>query len=174
MSELLRVGIIGKAQGIRGEVRVHPTTDTLEDFMEIDNFILGKSRIRGLSELTLEKVRIQKNFCIVKFEEIKDRNNAELLNGAELFIDRADAIEPEEGMYYYSDIIGCEVVTEDGRVLGTLTDIYETGANDVYSVVNKETKKEILLPAIKDVILDVDVSNKKILVHLLSGLEDLN
>ncbi|MCR4781154.1 MAG: ribosome maturation factor RimM [Lachnospiraceae bacterium] len=173
MTDKLRVGIIGKAQGIRGEVRVHPTMDTLEDFLEIDKVILMKSRIKDLKELTVQKARIQKNFCIVKFKEIEDRNNAELLNGAELYINREDAPELEEGEYYYSDIIGCTVITDEGKTLGVLKDIYETGANDVYSVVN-ESKKEYLLPAIDDVILDVDVLNKVMKVHMLNGLEDLN
>lgn len=173
MEKELRVGVIGKAQGIRGEVRVHPTTDTLDDFLELDNFKLKKNRNKDLNTLTIEKARIQKNFCIVKFKEIADRNAAELLNGSELYINREDAPELPEGVFYYSDIIGLKVITDDDRELGVLKDIYETGANDVYSVVNSDGK-EILLPAIPDVILSTDLDEGIIRVHMLCGLEDLN
>jgi 16S rRNA processing protein RimM len=173
MEKELRVGVIGKAQGIKGEVRVHPTTDSLEDFLELDNFTLKKSRIKGINILTIDKARIPKNFVIVKFNEIKDRNSAELLNGSELYINREDAPELPEGVFYYSDIIGLKVITDDDREIGVLKDIYETGANDVYSVVN-EDGKEILLPAIDDVILSTDLEEGIIRVHMLDGLEDLN
>lgn len=170
--EKLRVGKIGKAQGIKGEVRVHPVMDDISSFLSLDK-VLTEEKGRPERTLNIENARIQKDFCVVKFKEINDRNEAETLNGLDLFIDRDDAGELNDNEYYYSDIIDSRVVTLDGRELGVVADILTTGANDIYSVCDKNGH-EILLPAIKDVIKEVDTSNKVIKVELLKGLEDLN
>ena len=109
---------------------------------------------------------------IVKFREFSSIEEVERLRQAELYVSREDAIPLEEGEYYLADLIGMEVCDEDGTVLGTLTDVIETGANDVY-VVTRENKKELLIPNIPSCILEVDIDSGRMKVHLLPGLEDL-
>jgi 16S rRNA processing protein RimM len=170
--EKLRVGKIGKAQGIKGEVRVHPTMDDISDFLSLDKVVTEEKNMPSRT-FHIEKGRIQKDFLVIKFKEINDRNEAEMLNGLDVFIDREDAGELNDNEYYYSDIIDSEVFTIDGRKLGVIRDIITTGANDIYSVVDNKGH-EMLLPAIKDVIKEIDIQNKLIKVELLKGLEDLN
>lgn len=171
MEEKLRIGIIGKAQGLKGEIRIYPTTNVFSDLLDLKNVFVKKENENIYKAFTIKSARISKDFCVVKFEEIEDRTQAKFLTGKEVYVDRKDAPKLSKDEFYYKDIIGCEVFSDDGRNLGTIKEIYETGANDVYRVVGE---KEILIPAIKDVVQKVDISHKKIKVHLLKGLEDIN
>ena len=166
MEQYLKVGVISSTHGIRGEVKVFPTTDSPERFETIKNVILetGKQQI----PLEIAGIKYFKQFVIVKFKGIDNINDIEKYRGMELYVSREDAVELEDDEFYIADLIGMKVVTEDGD-LGVLKDIMETGANDVY-IIDTEKYGELLLPAIHDCILDVDVENNVMIVHLLEGL----
>ena len=170
MNKELRVGVILKTHGIRGEVKVYPVTDSPDRFHSISNIILRQGKL--CRYLEIEKARVQKNLVIVKFRGIDDINEVESLKGAELYVKREDGAELQEGEYYIADIIGITVKDDTGREIGTVTDVLETGANDVY-IVERPGMKDLLLPAIKDCILQVDIEENVMTVHLLDGLWDL-
>ena len=167
----LAVGHIIGVHGLRGELKVELYTDFPERFEPGATLFLGT----GLEEVTIGQVRPHKGHLLLRLDGITDRTAAEALRGQWLFVDEADAAELEEGEFWIHDIIGLRVETEDGSVLGEVTDVLPTGANDVYIVrpapgVTRE--QEILLPAIADVILAVDVAAGTILVRLPDGLID--
>ena len=166
MEQYLKVGVISSTHGIRGEVKVFPTTDSPQRFETLKNVILetGKQQI----PLEIAGIKYFKQFVIVKFKGIDNINDIEKYRGMELYVSREDAVELEDDEFYIADLIGMKVVTEDGD-LGVLKDIMETGANDVY-IIDTDKYGEILLPAIHDCILDVDVEKNIMTVHLLEGL----
>lgn len=155
MEDLIRVGVIINTFGVKGEVKIYPDIDYFDELERV--FIEGK-------EYKIEKLREQKDIIIAKFEGIDDINQIEHLKNSEVMIALEDRPELPEGKHYVGDLLGLEVITEDGQVLGTLDNIYNTGANDIYEV------GEILLPATDEVIKQIDMENKKIIVHLLKGL----
>ncbi len=167
MEQLLQVGVVTSAHGICGEVKVFPTTDDKERFRQLEKVLLdtGKETI----PLEIQGVKFFKRFVIVKFKGIDDRNNVEKYKGRPLFVERKDAVPLGEDEYFIADMLGMEVVTEDGEPFGTLKDVITTGANDVY-VVDSKSHGEVLIPAIRQCILDVDVQTGRMTVHLLDGL----
>lgn len=167
MDNYLRVGVITTTHGIRGEVKVFPTTDDPGRFKDLKKLFLDTGK--ELLPLELEGVKFFKQMVILKFKGIDNINDIEKYRGKDLLIHREDAVALEEGEYFIFDLIDSTVYTEDGKELGTLTEILTTTANDVY-VVNTSAGKELLIPSIKECILDIDVTNKKIVVHLLDGL----
>lgn len=167
MEDLLRVGVITTTHGLKGEVKVYPTTDYPERFEEIEEVLLDTGREK--KPLTIQSVRYFKNQVILKFKEINNINDIEKYKQCELWVTRENATPLEEDEYYIADLIDCEVVLEDGSHFGTLVDVMETGANDVY-VVESEAHGEVLLPAIMDCIKEIDIEEGKIVVHLLDGL----
>lgn len=166
MEQFLQVGVISSTHGIRGEVKVFPTTDNADRFLDLKQVILdtGKEQI----PLEIQNVKFFKQFVIVKFKGIDNINDIERYKGKRLLVSREDAVELEEDEYYIADLIGMEVVTDEGEK-GTLKDVIETGANEVY-VIDFEQLGEVLVPAIHQCILDVDVENMHMKVHLLEGL----
>lgn len=169
MEQFLRVGVISSTHGICGEVKVYPTTDDPERFLELDEVILDTGREHKILEI--EGVKFFKNQVILKFKGYDNINDIEKYLKKDLLVDREHAVELGENENFIADLIDMEVVTDEGKVLGTLTDVIETGANDVYAVKTPEGK-EILLPAIRDCILDVDVDEKRMTVHVMEGLLD--
>lgn len=169
MEQYLRVGVITTTHGLKGEVKVYPTTDEPERFDNLDEVILRIGKIERI--LHIASVRYFKNLAIVKFKELGKIEDVENLRQAELYVSRENAVPLEEGEYYIGDLIGMEVSTDDGEFLGTLKDVIETGANDVYEI---STKKygNVLIPVIEQCIIDVDIENGKMVVHLLPGLID--
>ncbi len=167
MSEYLRVGVISTTHGIRGEVKVFPTTDDINRFKYLKQIILdtGKEYI----ELEVEGVKFFKRLAILKFKGIDNINDIEKYKGKDLLVTRENAVGLEKDEYFISDIIGSKVITDEGAELGELKEVMATGANDVY-IVTAQDGKEILLPSIKECILDVDAVNKIIKVHVLPGL----
>lgn len=167
MDNYLRVGVITTTHGIKGEVKVYPTTDDINRFESLKQVFLdtGKEYI----PLEVEGVKYFKQLVILKFKGINDINDIEKYRGKDLLVSRDQAIELEEDEYFIYDLIDSEVYTDGGDKLGILTEILTTAANDVYVVKTKENK-EILLPSIKECILDVDTKNKKITVRLMDGL----
>lgn len=170
MNAELRIGVISKTHGIRGEVKVYPTTDSPMRFETLDEVKLKIGRTE--KTLKIESVRYFKNLVILKFEGIDNINDVERYKGAELYIPREEGEELDEDEYYIADIIGIEVYTEAGELLGTVRDVLETGANDVYAV-TRPGKKELLLPAIRDCVKEVDLENNRMTVHVMDGLLDL-
>ena len=169
MEQFLRVGVISSTHGIRGEVKVYPTTDDPERFLDLDEVILDTGREHKI--LVIEGVKFFKNQVILKFKGYDNINDIEKYLKKDLLVDREHAVELGENENFIADLIDMEVVTDEGKVLGTLTDVIETGANDVYAVKTPEGK-EILLPAIRDCILDVNVDEKRMIVHVMEGLLD--
>lgn len=166
MEQLLQVGVISSTHGVRGEVKVFPTTDDAQRFKSLKNVILdtGKEQM----PLEIQGVKFFKQFVILKFKGIDNINDIERYKGKSLYVTREDAIELEEDEYYIADLIGMDVSTDEGET-GKLVDVIETGANEVY-VVEFEKYGEVLIPAIHDCILDVDVESMQMKVHLLEGL----
>ncbi|GAA0799346.1 ribosome maturation factor RimM [Faecalicatena orotica] len=166
MEQYLQVGIISSTHGIRGEVKVFPTTDDPARFKVLKNVILdtGKEQI----PMEIQGVKFFKQFVIVKFKGIDNINDIEKYKGKSLLVTRENASPLEEDEYYIADLIGMTVFTEDGE-FGVLKDVIETGANEVYVVDSKE-HGEVLIPAIHDCILDVNVEEQTMKVHLLDGL----
>ena len=166
-NDYLQVGVITSTHGIKGEVKVFPTTDDPNRFRALKDVVLdtGKEQI----PLEIEGVKFFKQYVILKFKGIDNINDIEKYRKMPLLVSRENAVELEEDEYYMADIIGMDVYTEDGEKFGVLEDIMETGANDVY-VVSTEAHTEVILPAIHDCILDVDTENRKMTVHLMDGL----
>lgn len=167
MEDLLKVGVITTTHGVRGEVKVFPTTDEAERFLELDYVLLDTGR--ELRRLEIQNVKFFKNLAILKFKGIDNINDIEMYKGRDLWIPREEGQELAEDEYYVADLIGMQVVLENGTVFGTLKDVMETGANDVY-VINTKDKGEVLLPAIRECILDVNVEENTMTVHLMKGL----
>lgn len=170
MDNLLRVGVITTTHGVRGEVKVFPTTDDMHRFESLKNVILdlGKEQC----SLEIEQVKFFKNMVILKFKGLDNMNDVEAFRQKDLLITREQAVELGPDENFIADLIGLSVVTDEGKLLGILDDVLQTGANDVYSVKTGEGK-ELLLPAIKECVLNVDLEKKEILVHILDGLLDL-
>ena len=170
MEDMLRVGVISSTHGVRGEVKVFPTTDDPARFEELETVLLdtGKEKL----ELEIAGVKFFKNMVILKFKGYDSINDVERYRGRDLWITREQAVPLGEDENFVADLIGLAVVTDGGETLGTMKDVMFTGANDVY-VVERENGKELLLPAIKDCILDVDLENGVMTVHVLDGRLDL-
>lgn len=168
-NDLFRVGVIANTHGIRGEVKVYPTTDDLNRFDQLKEVILDTGRER--INLQVQGVRYFKNMAILKFKGIDNINDVEKYKGKDLLVTRENAVPLEENEYYIADLIDMEVYNEDGSRLGILNDVMQTGANDVY-VIALENGKELLLPNIDQCILDVNTEENKMTVHVLEGLMD--
>ncbi len=168
MEDFFRVGVIANTHGIRGEVKIFPTTDDVKrfDYLKEAYIDAGKEKIK----VEVSSVRYFKNLVIVKFKGIDNINDIERYKGKDLLVTRENALPLEEGEYYLADIIGANVYTEDGDLFGSLEDVIETGANLVYSV--QHEGKEVLLPVIDDCVKEVNVEEKKVIVHIMKGLLD--
>ena len=169
MKERLQVGVISSTHGVRGEVKVFPTTDDMTRFKKLKEVILVTEKTEKVLKIT--SVKFFKQFAILKFQGIDSLNDVEIYKGASLFVDRKNAVKLEKDEYFIADLIDLSVVDEDGNELGVLVDVMKTGVNDVYIVENEEGK-ELLFPAIKECVLDVDFKQKKITVHVMDGLLD--
>lgn len=167
MDKMLQVGVISSTHGIRGEVKVFPTTDDVNRFKKLKEVHLDTGKEMIL--LHPESVKFFKQFVILKFKEFNSINNVEAYKGKSLLVDRENAVRLRKGEFFIADLIGLKVVTEDGNSFGVMTDVMQTGANDVY-VVKRDTGEEVLLPAIKECIKEIDIENGQITVHIMDGL----
>ena len=168
MEQFFHVGTITSPHGVRGEVKVYPTTDDPERFLDLKTVILRKRENEPGKVYGIARVHFLKNMVLLQLEGIDDRNTAELFRGYELYVPREDALPLHEDEYYIADLIGMDVYTETEK-LGVLKDVMQTGANDVY-VVRSGRYGEVLIPAIKACIMKVDVACGRMDVHLLPGL----
>ena len=186
MEKYLRIGVITKAHGLNGEVKVFSTTDYPERFKEVREVLLKTPK--GQIETEIEGVKFAGGMAVVKFSAFDDVSQVNDLHGTEIYIDRKYGQHLEEGEYYIADLIGCSVYADEdlsvypklkikGNRLGTVKDVLQTGANDVYVVDTGVAQKkdsrynvDILLPVIPQCILKVDIEKEEIYVHLMEGL----
>lgn len=169
MEEFFKVGIITSTHGVRGEVKVYPTTDDARRFKRLKEVILnnGKEQI----PMEIESVKFFKQFVILKFKGIDNINDVEKYRKSELYVTRKNAVRLNRDEYFVADLMGLTVKDEDGTDIGVLREVMETGANDVY-VIDLKDGRELLLPAIKQCVLEVDVEAGFIRIHILEGLLD--
>lgn len=170
MEQKLQVGIITATHGLKGEVKVYPTTDDPGRFRRLKKVILDNGKVSV--DLEIESVKYFKQFVILKFKGLDDIEQVEKYRKASLYVTRDNAVRLKKDEFFIADLIDMKVVNEDGSPLGTLRDVITTGANDVYEVALPEGGS-VLIPAIKECILEVDVENAVMKVHLLEGLLDL-
>lgn len=169
MEDLLRIGVITTTHGLRGEVKVFPTTDDVRRFDDCDEVILVTKK-ENLT-LHIEHVRYFKNLVIVKFKEFHDINEVEQFRKCDIMVTRENAVPLEEGEYFICDIIGAGFFDEEGNQIGVVKDVLETGANSVFSVMTPEGK-EVLFPSIPECIQKVDTEKKEVIAHIMPGLMD--
>lgn len=167
MEDLLQVGVITSTHGIRGEVKVFPTTDDVKRFKKLKQVILDNGKERR--DLEIESVKFFKNMVILKFKGIDNINDVEKYKQSPLFVTREDAVPLGDDEYFIADLIGLNVQSDEGEELGVIADVLQTGANDVY-VIKKKGMNDLLVPAIKDCVKEVCVEEGRMLVHLLPGL----
>lgn len=170
MNAMFTVGRIVNTHGVKGELKVMPTTDDPKRFEKLKSIFVER---KTMESYEIQSVRYHKDFVLLKLKGIEDMNAAELLKGSVLKIERKDSLPLKKDEYYICDLFGLKVFTEEERYLGELVDIIETGSNDVYAVRKEDREKDLLLPAIKQVIKQVDIEGQRMVVHLLEGLEEL-
>ncbi|MDE6917492.1 MAG: ribosome maturation factor RimM, partial [Lachnospiraceae bacterium] len=169
MEDLLQVGAITQPHGIHGEVKVFPTTNDVRRFRKLKEVILdtGKEKMT----LEIEGVKFFKQYAILKFKGFDSINDIEKYKGKALLVTRENAVKLGRDEYFIADLIGMKVQDENGQHLGVLTNVIETGANDVYAV-KFEDGREVLFPAIRQCILGVDMESRQMTVHIMDGLLD--
>lgn len=167
MSDELQVGVITQTHGIRGEVKVFPTTDDAARFKRLKEVILDTGRER--QTLKIESVKFFKQFVILKFQGYDSINDIEKYKRSRLLVPREQAVKLKKDEYFVADMIGLKVMTDEDEEFGELKDVLATGANDVYVVVRTDGT-EVLLPAIKECILAVDMEQRMMRVHIMDGL----
>ena len=167
MEAYFRIGVITTTHGLKGEVKVYPTTEDPHRFEELEVcYLLDRGEYKPL---TITGCRYFKNLVILGFKEIEDIDQAMLLKRKELYVDREHAIPLEEGEYYLVDVIGSTAVDEDGNVLGTMTDYLESAAQLIY-IIHTEDGKDVLVPAVDEFIREVNVEEKRMVIHTIPGL----
>ena len=169
MEKYLEIGQIVNTFGIKGQVKIVPFTDDITRFDELKEIYVEKKN--ELKLFQIEQVNYKKNMVILKLKGIETVEEAEKLRNCYLKIDRKDAKKLPKDTYFIVDLLGLDVYTDEGKLIGKVDDIYNAGSSDIY-VVKDELGKQILLPAIKDVLKEVDLENQKIIVHLIKGLVD--
>ena len=163
----LEIGQIVNTFGIKGFVKVNPFVDDVLRFDDLEKVYIRRNK--EIKELQVEEVKYHKNMVLVKFKGIDKVEDAEPLRNFYLEVDRENAIELEEGEYFIADLLGMNVLTEENEELGKLEDVFNAGSSDIY-VVKTEEGKQILLPAISEVVKEINLKENKIIVHLLEGL----
>lgn len=167
MNNILQVGAVTSTHGLAGEVKVFPTTDDPKRFKKLKQVLLDTGK--DMLPLEVEHVKFFKNMVILKFKGYDRIEDIMGFKGKNLYVTRENAVRLKKDEYFIADLIGMKVYTEDEAYLGELTEVITTGANDVYTV-HMENGKDVLIPAIGQCILDVDVEHETMQVHLLEGL----
>ena len=167
MNKILQVGAVTSTHGLAGEVKVFPTTDDPKRFKKLKQVLLDTGK--DMLPLGVEHVKFFKNMVILKFKGYDRIEDIMGFKGKNLYVTRENAVRLKKDEYFIADLIGMKVYTEDEAYLGELTEVITTGANDVYTV-HMENGKDVLIPAIGQCILNVDVEHETMQVHLLEGL----
>ena len=168
-NSLLEVGKIVNTHGLRGEVKVVAWTDSPDDFEKIKTVYI-KMKSEQIS-LKIKSIKYQKNNLIIKFDEFNNINEVLPYKNAVLYADREELGPLDEGVYYIVDLIGLDVITDDGEKVGVICDVFNAGASDIYDV-KREGKKNLLLPVIDEVVKEVDLENGRVVVNIMEGLDD--
>ena len=169
MEQFFQVGIYTNTHGVRGEIKVFPTTDDPNRFRKLKKVIMRTEKGDRLMEIA--GIRFSKQMVLMKFKGIDNINDIEMFKGSGLYVPREDAIPLGKDEYFIADLIGITVYTDEGEELGRLSEVLQTGANDVYVVTGKD--REYLLPAIADCVQTVDPEGGRMVVHMMEGLLDL-
>ncbi len=169
MEKLLKVGVISSTHGLKGEVKVFPTTDDVKRFRQLKEVLLDAGDEKTV--LQIEQVKFFKQFVILKFKGIDDIEDVQKYKGKDLLVTRENAVELKKDEYFIADLIGVSVISDDNSLRGILKDVIQTGANDVY-VIDLEDRRQLLLPAIKECVLMVDLDENIMKIHVLDGLLD--
>lgn len=167
MGEKIRIGQIVNTQGLKGEVRVYPLTDYKERFEE-----LGYVYLEGDTDekIEIEKIRYKNRLVVLKFKGLDNINDVEKLKDKYVVIEKENMRELPEDTYYISDLIGSEIIDQDDNTIGSLVDVIQNAAQDVYVVESKINKKKIFIPVVKEFVKEVNLQDKKIKVKLIEGM----
>jgi len=171
MDDLLKVGVITSTHGIRGEVKVFPTTDDPKRFLDLEEIILDTGKEK--KTLSIQYVKFFKNMVILKFKEFDNINDVEIYRQKDLYVTREQAVPLEENEYFIADLIGLKAVSDEGEELGEIADVLQTAANDIY-VIKKKGTLDLLVPAIRECVLSVNIAGGMVTLHLLPGLREVN
>lgn len=168
--DMFRVGVYSNTHGIKGEIKVFPTTDNISRFDYLKEIVMdcGKD---GMKNFEVSGCRYFKNMVIMKIKGIDNINDIEKYKGADIYVTRENAQPLEEDEFYIADILDADVYSDEGEKIGIINDCMQTGANDVF-VVKMNNGKEALFPVIKECVLDIDTDEKKVTVHIMPGLLD--
>ena len=168
--DLFQAGVITTTHGVRGEVKVFPTTDDPARFKKLKKVLVDTGKTQ--TELEIASVKFFKNMVILKFKEYDNINDVEYLRQAKIMVTRDQAVKLKKDEYFIADLLDMKAVSDEGEDLGVIADVLQTGANDVY-IIKKEQKKDLLVPAIKDCIKNVDMEQNVMTIHLLPGLQEI-
>ena len=166
MDKQICIGTIVAPHGVRGDIRILPQTEHPEQFLDLDYLLLDDGRT-----LHLTNARFHKRMALVKCREVNNMNEAELLRGKKVFIRTEDLPELEEGEFYVADLLGCKVIDTAGAKIGELKDVISTGSNDVYVVATAEGK-ELLVPALKQHVKEINPEERRIVVELPEWVDE--
>lgn len=167
MEDTFKIGVVTTAHGVHGELKVFPTTDDPKRFKKLKEVIVvnkGESK-----NLKVQGVKFFKQFVIIKLETIDTMDDAYLYRNAELCVTRENAVKCEKDEYFIADLLGIKVYDDCENYIGELTEVYQTGANDVYEI-KRTDESTVLVPAIKDCIIDVSIKEQRMTIHVLEGL----
>jgi 16S rRNA processing protein RimM len=167
--DMFRIGVITTTHGLKGEVKVFPTTDDVGRFKTLKNCVIRTKK--GDIEVEKKECKFFKNMVILSFKEFEDINQVEGFKSCDIYVTREAAVPLLEDEFYIADVIDMDIVDESGEKLGVLEDVMQTGANDVF-VVTLNDGRELLLPVIKDCVLDIDYDKKCVTVRLMKGMLD--
>ncbi len=165
--DFIIIGKIVSTQGNKGEVKIIPFTDSIDRFDKLTDVFIREGNTEKL--LKINNLRIKKNMVILKFEDIDNIEKAQMIVESFLEVKRSNAVKLPKDTYFIFDIIGLEVYTNENELLGKVDNIFSTGSNDVYVIKNKN-RKEILIPAIREIIKNIDVKKKRITINMVDGL----
>ena len=171
MEKYLRVGVIANTHGVRGEVKIYATTDDIRRFKKLKECFIdtGKEKI----PVEVESCKFFKEMPILKFRSMDQMGDVEGFKGKDLLVNREHAVKLKKNEFFIVDLVGLSVESDEGMPVGILTDVLQTGANDVF-VVKTEAGDEVLIPYIEQCVPEIHPETGKIMVHLLPGLLDLN
>ena len=170
--DILKIGLITSPHGIRGEINILPLTDDPSRFLKADSVSLLDASGEVTGTAKIKSARVSGSKVVGKIEGVDTPESARSLCNRYIAVDRENAVKLPRDSYFICDIIGCEVFHENGTVIGTITDIIGTGASDIYTV-QRKGKKDLLIPAVKKFILNIDTDNGRIVVSLPEGLEEI-
>ncbi|MDD7267884.1 MAG: ribosome maturation factor RimM [Lachnospiraceae bacterium] len=170
MSDYLRVGVVTSPHGLKGEVKVYPTTDHVEYFKKMKQVVLMTPK--GERPLSIVSARMAKQMVILRFAEVHSIEEVEGFRGLDLMADRKNVAPLKKGEYFICDLIGLKVELTDGTAYGDLTEVIRTGANDVYEV-RRQDGKMIYVPVIPACVKQVDLAGGRVVIELMPGLEEL-